>query len=135
VVVLFALLKRERVGDALRAGTGSDLGTWAFGGATVVFFALSKVRVGDGLLAGIGACLEMGSGLGAAGLKKLNGSGLGKGFFSTTFGSGGGGGTAFFAAGLVPKKELSVSVIALGAMLISTGAGFWGSGTEGVGLG
>ncbi len=89
--------------------------------------------MGDLLLAGIGACLEMGSGLGAAGLKKLNGSGFGKGFFSTT--AGGGGSAAFFAAGLVPKKELSVSEIALGAMLISAGAGFRGSGTEEVGLG
>ncbi len=80
--------------------------------------------MGDLLLAGIGACLEMGSGLGAAGLKKLNGSGFGNGFFSTTFGSAGGGGSApFFAAGLVPKKELSVSEIALGAMLISADLG------------
>jgi hypothetical protein len=79
----------------------------------------------------------LGSDLGAAGLKKLNGSDLGTGFFSTTFGSGGGGrgGVAFFTAGLVPKKELSVSVIALGAMLISAGADFRGSGTTGVGAG
>jgi len=103
----------------------------------VVFFALNRERVGDGLLAGIGAGLAttLGSDLGAAGLKKLNGSDLGAGFFSTTFGSGGGGGVAFFTAGLVPKKELSVSVIALGAMLISAGAAFRGSGTTGVGAG
>ena len=132
----FFALKSERVGDALRAGTGADLVTWAFGGGVAGFFALSRVRVGDGRLAGIGAGLAtLGSGLGAAGLKKLNGSDFGEGFFSTTFGSGGGGGVAFFAAGLVPKNELSVSVIALGAMLISAGAAFRSSGTAGAGLG
>lgn len=135
-VVVFFALKRESVGDALRAGMGTDLGASAFGGGMEDFFAFSRVRVGDGLRAGTGTGLDtLGSGLGAAGLKKLNGSDFGEGFFSTTFGSDGGEGEAFFASDLVPKKEFSVSVMALGAMMISAGAVFRTSGTAEAGLG
>ena len=143
--VSFAL-KRERVGEGLRTGTGDGVGTAGAGGDACLkklkagagltgdFFSTTtalRVRVGD-LRAGTGegfgtAC---GAGLGAAAWKKLNGCGFGGDAFTTTMGSGGGVGLAVFAG--VPKNEFRASVIAFGATGISFGTVF---GTTGTGFG
>ncbi len=144
--VSFAL-KRERVGEGLRAGTGDGVGTAGAGsggdaclkklkgaGLTGDFFSTTtalRVRVGD-LRAGTGDGFDTacGAGLGAAAWKKLNGCGFGGDVFTTTMGSGGGVGLAVFAG--VPKNELRASVIAFGATGISFGTVF---GTTGTGFG
>lgn len=99
---------------------------------------MNSESVGDGLRTGTG------EGLGATGVcfgageppKKLKAAGLL--FFSTTgSGAGVGAGRGDGVEVLVPKKELSASVIALGAMLILSTVSFDGTalGTAGVAFG
>ncbi len=102
-------MKRESVGDGLRTGTGEDLGAR---GAT-------------------GACFGAGEPP-----KKLKAAGLL--FFSTTgSGAGAGAGVGGGVEVLVPKKEFSASVIALGAILILSTVSFGGEvfGVAGMALG
>ncbi len=142
-------LKRERVGEGLRTGTGDGLGTTGAGSGVVAclkklkvgagFFTTTTsfggrvagalmVRVGD-LRAGTGdvfgtAC---GAGLGEVAWRKLKGCCFGGDFFSTAMGSGGGVGFAVLPG---PKNELRASVIAFGAAGISLGTAFATAGTD-----